>query len=153
MCRWDVFYTHIGLEVIEHLLQNNVHVVIVPPNMTDDLQQMDKGVNAPFKAMLKRRFVEWRAQQSIDQLSRNINAEEVYVKYGLSALKNLHVQWTSTAWKYCEERGFIADSFRQVDDNLVGYTHWDDKWIINEYKSNGFKICTEPNENDDDINV
>ena len=152
LCRWDIYYTHIEVEVIKYLLTNNIHVVIVPPNMTDDLQQMDKGVNAPLKSMIKRRFVEWRAEQSIDQLQNGVNAMDVFVDYGLTALKNIHVQWVSNAWKYVEEQGFIADSFRQVDNNLVGYTHWDDEWILNEYKNNKFMVVdplTVNNANDD----
>ena len=45
-----------------------------------------------------------------------------------------------------------ADSFRQVDDkfNLVGYTHWDEKWIKNEYKTNGFQIIDPLNSTDND---
>ena len=138
LCRWDIFYTHITEDVIKYLLENNVHVVIVPPNMTDDLQQMDKGVNASFKYMLRRRFVDWRATQSINQLNDGITAEDVFVKYGLKALKNIHVGWTASAWTYVEEQGLIKKSFDMVDDNLVGYTRWDDKWIANEFKNNNF---------------
>ena len=130
----------ITLEVINYLLSQNILIAIVPPNMTDDLQQMDKGINGPFKKHLRRRFVDWRASESVRQLNDGVDAEEVYVKYGLTALKTIHVKWSSNAWKYVEEKGFIADSFRQVDENLVGYTRWDDNWIANEYKNNNFVV-------------
>ena len=64
--------------------------------------------------------------------------EEIGVQYGLRALKTIHVKWTSDSWKYVGEEVCIADSFREVDENLVGYTRWDDNWIANEYKKNNF---------------
>ena len=143
LCRWDIHYTHVIGDVLQYLERQNIHVAIVPPKTTDDLQQMDVGVNGPFKSYLKRSFTNWRASQSIEQMRQGVKAEDVYVNYGLTALKNLHVQWTSTAWKLVEENGFISDSFRKVDENLVGYTHWDDSWIVNEYKTNGYQVYNE----------
>ena len=143
LCKWDIYYAHVTDEVIDYLLQHNIHVAIVEPNMTDDLQEMDKGVNGPFKKHLRKKFVNWRASQSILQLNDGIDAEDVYVEYGLTALKTLHVKWVSNAGKYIEDRGIIADSFVQVDNNLVGYSRWNDDWILNEYKNNNFNIVQE----------
>ena len=140
LCRWDIFYTHVTKEVLDFLVANRMRVVIVPPNMTDGLQQMDKGVNAPLKAMLKKNYTTWRSDQSIHQMAKGISAEDVFVKFGLKALKTIHVKWVASAWKYIEEQGFISKSFELVDDNLIGYTHWNEDWILNEYAKNGFEI-------------
>eukprot|EP01083_Nonionella_stella_P085614 237437_1 len=132
MC-WDIHYSHIDADVLEYAKSQRIHIIVVPANMTDDLQEMDKGVNGPLKAKLKENFVSYRAQQSVEGLAAGLKPDEIYIDYGLLALKVPHAKWSSNAWKYVEEEGHIEDSFRQVDDNLVGYARWDDAWVQNEW--------------------
>eukprot|EP01084_Bolivina_argentea_P143029 251233_1 len=133
LLRWDIYYVHLFDSVIKYLLSHNVHVVIVPPDTTDDLQQMDQSVNAGFKYKLKLNFTEDRAKKSIEELLVGIDCDKIHMDYHLKALKNKHVKWVSNAWKYCEDKDLIRKSFDIVENNCVGYSSWNDNRIANEY--------------------
>ena len=121
LVKWDIYYTHIDVGVLQWLLSKNIHVVIVPANYTDDLQEMDVAINKPFKTQLAHGFVNWRAGVACDQLNAGVTPEQVFVDYGLKAIKHLHVQWVKSAWKYCIDNGFIKKAFKKVDNAFVHY--------------------------------
>ena len=52
----DNFKGQITSTVAELLESNNIHVCLLPPNTTDQLQSMDLSVNKPAKDFLKRCF-------------------------------------------------------------------------------------------------
>eukprot|EP01084_Bolivina_argentea_P179875 310799_1 len=133
LLRWDVYYTHRLDDILLHL-QNKypfIHIVFVPAGETDKLQQMDVAVNKPMKGRLKVHFVDWRCAQSMQQMANGISANDVYVDYGLVALKIIHVKWVSEAWDYVIKSGFIKNAFTKVEKNLVGYSSWSDDMIGN----------------------
>ena len=136
LLKCDIYYTHRDPAALQLLKQNNMRVAYIPANMTDELQEMDVNINGPMKERLSNDFVSWRADKSIAQLKNGVDAKDVYVNYGLKAIKNVHVGWVASAWKYCEEQGFIKQGFEKVDNNLVGYDRWDDSWIQNKQNNN-----------------
>lgn len=59
----DNFKGQITTKVNSVLEENNIHVVLLPPNTTDALQPMDLSVNKPFKDQMRAQFDDWYASQ------------------------------------------------------------------------------------------
>ena len=81
--------------MIEPLESNNIHVCLLPPNTTDQLQPMDLSVNKPAKDFLKRCFEDWYAEQVTAQLDgRDTESTELEpVSLSLPVLKELGAKW------------------------------------------------------------
>ena len=54
-------------------------------------------------------------------------------------------QCVGNVWECVAVPEFSSDSFTQVDDDLVGYAHWDESWKPNECKTNEFVFHNELN--------
>ena len=89
----DVFRGQITDDVTSLLTEHNVHVVLVPNNMTHLFQPLDLTVNKHCKSFLKRLFSKWYSQQIENQLSIGKKIEEVDIKFTLTTIKPLHAQW------------------------------------------------------------
>ena len=89
----DVFRGQITDDVTSLLTEHNVHVVLVPNNMTHLFQPLDLTVNKHCKSFLKRLFSKWYSQQIENQLSIGKKIEEVNIKFTLTTIKPLHAQW------------------------------------------------------------
>ena len=91
----DNFKGQITSPVTELLESNNIHVCLLPPNTTNQLQPMDFSVNKPAKDFLKRCFEDWYAEQVTSQLDgremESTNLEPVNL--GLPVLKELGAKW------------------------------------------------------------
>ena len=61
LVKWDIYHAHIDVGALQWLLSKNIHVIIVPANYTDDLQEMDAVINKSFKTQLAHGFVNWIA--------------------------------------------------------------------------------------------
>ncbi|GAV02835.1 hypothetical protein RvY_13351 [Ramazzottius varieornatus] len=60
----DHFAAHLKFESRELLESRNVDQVFIPRGMTGTYQPLDVGINAPFKANLKRAYHEWRKERA-----------------------------------------------------------------------------------------
>eukprot|EP01083_Nonionella_stella_P069768 186192_1 len=137
LLKWDIYYTHLEDEAIDALEKMNIHVAIVPPNMTDDLQEMDVSVNKPFKDQLRDQFTRDRNKKSMDMIAKGFDASDIHYDYSMSSLKDKHMMWVSRSWNYVESNGIIANGFNAVDNAMVGYGLNEeaiDSMIENRYK-------------------
>ena len=105
MIKWDLFGAHRTQIVLSYCKNNNIKIVFVPPGMTDVMQEMDVGVNMPFKNKLRQEYICWRSKKSTKLLFENYDnksnfAETINISVTLSAIKTIHVHWLVTAWKY-----------------------------------------------------
>lgn len=58
--------------MLEKLEENNIKVILVPPNCIDLLQPLDVSINKPLKAEIKKRFISWYAEEVQSQLNNGI---------------------------------------------------------------------------------
>ena len=89
----DVFRGQITDDVTSLLTKHNVHVVLVPANMTQLFQPLDLTVNKHCKSFLKRLFSTWFSQQIGSQLSIGKKVDKVDIKFTLTTIKPLHAKW------------------------------------------------------------
>lgn len=92
---WDVFRGHQDDEARAILKRNNIELVYIPPNCTDQLQPHDQLVNKEFKGALKKEFQKWYADSILDKMSEKSDDESVVssINLKLSVLKPVHAQW------------------------------------------------------------
>ena len=95
----DVFCGQITDDVTSLLTEHNVHVVLVPNNMTQLFQPLDLTVNKHCKSFLKRLFSKSYLHQIKNQLSIGKKMEEVDIKFTLTTIKPLHAQWLVEFYK------------------------------------------------------
>ena len=88
----DNFRGQITTAVTNLLEAENIHICLLSPNTTKDLQPMDLSVNKPRKDFLKRRFEEWYAREVMTQRNRN-ESELKPINFGLPILKELGAKW------------------------------------------------------------
>lgn len=91
----DNFKGQVTDAVTSLLESNNIHVCLLPSNVTDRLQPMDLTVNKRAKAFLKGRFEEWYSQQLMKQLKgKDMESVELQpVSLDLQILKELIAKW------------------------------------------------------------
>jgi hypothetical protein len=56
---WDIWWTHVHVDIVALCDANNVKMVIVPPGYTSDLQLLDLYVNHIFKKLYQKEFQNW----------------------------------------------------------------------------------------------
>ena len=143
MLKWGIYYTRILPEIIDFIHAKNGHIVIVPPSFTDELQEMDVGVNSVFKQLLSKQCGEHRANHSINKLGpsgETLPPQDVFMDYSLSYLKPLHMNWTSISWHIIEKERHIARAFKEVDEALKGYTVDIETMIENTFKNHNADV-------------
>ena len=64
----DNFKGQITDQIVQLLSDNNVHVVLIPLNCTDQLLPMDLSVNKPAKEFLRSKFSDWYSEQVRQQI-------------------------------------------------------------------------------------
>ena len=89
----DVFRGQITDDVTNRLKEKNIHVVLVPNNMTHLFQPLDLTVNKHCKLFLKNCFSKWYSQQIENQLAVGKKMEEIEIKFKLTTIKPLHAKW------------------------------------------------------------
>ncbi len=101
----DNFKGQITSAVTKILEENDIHVVLLPPNTTDLLQPMDLSVNKPAKDFLKRRFEEWYSGEVMKQVDESesdaVNFEPINL--GLPILRDLGAKWLVEMAQYFED--------------------------------------------------
>jgi DDE superfamily endonuclease/Tc5 transposase DNA-binding domain/CENP-B N-terminal DNA-binding domain len=88
-----------------------VKVLLLPPNTTSILQPLDVGINKPFKAYIKKKYMEWIIQY--------VNDYKIIPKLIMKERKKLLVTWVSESWKNINDT-MIKKSFEEC-----GYTTLD----------------------------
>lgn len=68
MLLWDVFRGHQDDEARAILKRNNIELVYISPNCTDQLQPLDQLVNKEFKGALKKEFQRWFANSILRKM-------------------------------------------------------------------------------------
>ena len=91
----DNFKGQITPAVTELLESNLIHVCLLPPNTTDQLQPMDLSVNKPAQDFLKCCFEDWYAEQVTAQLDgRDPESTDLEpVSLSQPVLKELGAKW------------------------------------------------------------
>ena len=74
-------------EVFSLLEENNIHVVKVPANCTDQLQPMDLSVNKSVKEFMRNKFQQWYASEVEKQLDQGVEHGPVDLR--MSVMKPL----------------------------------------------------------------
>ena len=76
--------------VLELLEKNDIDLVLVPANCTDQLQPLDISVNKAAKNFMRDKFQGWYAEQIQQQISDQVKSP---VDLMLSILKPLSAKW------------------------------------------------------------
>ena len=116
---FDNFKAQCTPRLLTLLDQNNINVVLIPPNCTDRLQPLDVSVNKAVKNQLQTQFQSWYAQQVCHQ--RQEGEEKKPIDLKLSAIKPLSASWIVAACNYLKNKPEI---------------------IINGFKETGIASCT-----------
>ena len=101
---WWLWITSKGkqttVKVQTKLEEENVHVVYLPPNVTDLLQPLDVSINKPAKSFLKRKFEEWYAEEIFKQLRKRTGFYFEPVNLSLPVMKELCSKWILEMFEY-----------------------------------------------------
>ena len=66
--------------LLKLLDENNISVVLIPPNCTDRLQPLDVNVNKSAKEFLRRKFHVWYAENICAQLEGKLQKQQVNLR-------------------------------------------------------------------------
>ena len=114
----DNFKGQITDQIVQLLSANNVHVVLIPPNCTDQLQPMDLSVNKPAKEFLRSKFSDWyseQVRQQIDDVDDIRKVEFVPVDLRLVVMRELSAQWLVEMFDYISSNPqFIVNGFEKA---------------------------------------
>ena len=82
-----------------------MHIVLIPPNLTDRLQPLNLSVNKSVKDFLKRQFQEWYA----DLVSAQVQKCQVeLIDLRLSIVKSLGAKWMDKLYDYLKSKHEIV---------------------------------------------
>ena len=105
-------------QIVQLLSDNNVHVVLIPPNCTDQLQPMDLSVNKPAKKFLRSKFGDWYSEQvhqQIDDENDIGKVELVPVDLRLVVTREISAQWLVEVFDYISSNPqFIVNGFEKA---------------------------------------
>ena len=150
----DNFKGQITPTVTELLESNDIHVCLLPPNTTDQLQPMDLSVNKPAKNFLKRCFEDWYAEQVTAQLDGG-DAESTElqpVSLSLPVLKELGAKWLVQMSEYfAVNPQIIVNGFMRagITAALDGHKDQEEPYQLQDDSENEFDVVS----NDDDDNA
>ena len=114
---FDNFKAQCTSSLLKTLDNNNVTVVLIPPNCTDRLQPLDISVNKAAKEFMRREFQKWYAQQVCNQLQPNMEMAAIDLR--LSVVKPLGAQWLIRLYDYFNENpDIIRNGFQFIKNYL-----------------------------------
>ena len=127
----DNFKGQITDQIVQLLSDNNVHVVLIPLNCTDQLLPMDLSVNKPAKEFLRSKFSDWyseQVRQQIDDVDDIGKVDLVPVDLRLVVMRELSTQWLVEMFDYISSNPqFIINGFEKagIADALDdAHTEW-----------------------------
>ena len=92
---------------------NNINIILIPPNCTNRLQPLDLSVNKAAKEFLCGKFHEWYAKQVCLQLEQNAKYSSVDLR--LSIVKPLGAQWMVELYAYLKGKpDIIRNGFKEA---------------------------------------
>lgn len=110
---FDNFKAQCTPKLLALLDQNNINVVLIPPNCTDRLQPLDVSVNKAVKNQLRTQFQSWYAQQVCHQRQEGQDKKPIDLK--LSAIKPLSASWIVAACNYLKNKPeIIINGFKET---------------------------------------
>ena len=114
---FDNFKAQCTSSLLQTLDNNNVTVVLIPPNCTDRLQPLDISVNKAAKEFMRREFQKWYAQQVCNQLQPNMEVAAIDLR--LSVVKPLGAQWLIRLYDHFKENPDIIHNGFQFIKNYL----------------------------------
>ena len=106
--------------ILKLLDENNVSVVLIPPNCTDRLQPLDVSVNKSAKEFLRRKFHSWYAENIYAQLEGKLPKQQVDLR--LNVVKPLGAKWMVELFDYLKSKpDIISNGFKKsgIFDNAT----------------------------------
>ena len=98
--------------LLKLLDENNVSVVLIPPNCTDRLQPLDVSVNKSAKEFLRRKFHVWYAENVCAQLEGKLPKQQVDLR--LNVVKPLGAKWMVELFDYIKSKpDVISNGFKK----------------------------------------
>ena len=114
---FDNFKAQCTSPLLQTLDDNNIVVLLIPPNCTDRLQPLDISVNKAAKEFMRREFQKWYAQQVCDQLQANREVTSIDLR--LSVVKPLGARWLICLYDYFKENpDIIRNGFQYIKNYL-----------------------------------
>ena len=110
---FDNFKAQCTPKLLTFLDQNNINVVLIPPNCTDRLQPLDVSVNKAVKNQLWTQFQSWYVQQVCHQHQEGEEKKPIDLK--LSAIKPFSASWIVDACNYLKNKPeIIINGFKET---------------------------------------
>ena len=112
---FDCFKAQCTVKILSMRKDAHIHIAIVPPLCTDQLQPLDISVNKAVKEYLRRQFQEWYANQITYQLEQDVDAKITPVNLRLSVVKPLSLKWMFGVCDYLRSQpSIIVNGFKEV---------------------------------------
>ena len=109
---FDNFKAQCTSAFLTQLDQNNINVVLVPPNCTDRLQPLDVSVNKAVKNQLRTEFQSWYARQVLRQRQEG---QQKIIDLKMSTVKPLSAAWIESACNYVKNKPeIIINGFKET---------------------------------------
>ena len=110
---YDNFKGQCTSDILTLLDQNNINVILIPPNCTDRLQPLDLSVNKAVKDHLRSQFQAWYAQELCSQLQEH--EERKLVDLRMSVVKPLSARWMVSTCEYIKGKPeIIKNGFKEA---------------------------------------
>ena len=107
---FDVFKGQCTDAVYKLLDENNILHVMIPANLTDQLQPLDLSVNKPAKEQMRWKFQDWYGEIICKQLEDKV---QELVDMRLSIMKPLSAKWVIETYQYLSANPtIIINGFR-----------------------------------------
>lgn len=109
----DRFKAQCTFSILSLLDDNNICLVIVPPNCTDRLQPLDVSVNKSAKEFIRKQFQQWYADEVCKQLEKGKEFKAVDLK--MAIVKPLSVKWLTGLYQYLRSNpDIIVNGFKHL---------------------------------------
>ena len=88
----DTFKGQDNAEIKALCLKNDCELVIVPPNLSNEIQHLDISMNQKAKKFIPHKFNRWYTDRISKQLKKGVAPGDVKVPLKMSDLKPLHLR-------------------------------------------------------------
>ena len=114
---FDNFKAQCTPEILKILDDDNINVLLIPPNCTDRLQPLDLTVNKSAKDFLRSKFQSWYAEQVCSQFRGD--SEKSPFDTRLSVVKPLGTQWMISLYEHFKGKpDIICNGFKDIKEYL-----------------------------------